>query len=208
MAKPNDPSQFTASLRQLAEQRLSNSNARLSTAFNASADALAVLYRLSSAGNTASDGLKLLHEIQVHQIELDLQLEQLQHNEHNVNHEFACYQQFFDINPAACFILGTDGIITKNNEAADRLFAPLTNAEPEYVCRRLAGRSFLSLLSASCRPLFVAALARAQRNQQRATLLVTTTSANQSENTMVSENSLRLTISLSPDHKAILIMLT
>ncbi|SNY51381.1 hypothetical protein SAMN06297280_1832 [Arsukibacterium tuosuense] len=208
MAKPNDPSQFTASLRQLAEQQLRSGTAQLSTAFNASADALAVLYRLSSAGNTASDGLKLLHELQVHQIELDLQLEQLQQNEHNVNHEFACYQQFFDINPAACFILGTDGIITKNNDAAGRLFAFLTDARPEQPCRPLTGRSFLSLLSASCRPLFVAALARAQRNQQRATLLVTTASANQSENTKASEDSLRLTISLSPDHKAILIMLT
>lgn len=208
MAKPHDPSQFTAPLRQLAEQQLSSGSAQLSTAFNASADALAVLYRLSSAGTTASDGLKLLHELQVHQVELDLQLEQLQHNEHEVNHELACYQQFFAINPAACLVLSTDGIITKSNDAACRLFSHVTEAEPDPFYQPLNGRSLLSLLSPSCRPLFSAALARVHRSKQRATLLVSTVPDKQKENGIATESSLRLTISLSPDNKAILIMLT
>ena len=210
MAKQPVPPHLTAPLRQQAEQQLSNGSAQLSTAFNASADALAVLYRLSSAGNTASDGLKLLHELQIHQVELDLQLEQLQSNEQEFNHEFACYQQFFMMNPAACLIASPDGVITQTNDAACRLFANITVAQPHYPSGQLHGRSLLSLLSAACRPLCTAALARVQRDQQRATLLVTIVSGDgdNAENAKATEHSLRLIISLSPDHRALLIMFT
>lgn len=40
-------------------------------------DALAVLHRLASSPSTAGDALALLHEMQVHQVELDLQQEEL-----------------------------------------------------------------------------------------------------------------------------------
>ena len=41
------------------------------------ADALAVLHRLASSPSTGADALALLHEMQVHQVELDLQQEEL-----------------------------------------------------------------------------------------------------------------------------------
>ncbi len=41
-------------------------------------DALAVLHQLASSPSTASDALALLHELQVHQVELDLQQDELQ----------------------------------------------------------------------------------------------------------------------------------
>ena len=41
------------------------------------ADALAALHRLASSPSTAGDALALLHEMQVHQVELDLQQEEL-----------------------------------------------------------------------------------------------------------------------------------
>ncbi len=224
MAKPLNHQHLTAPLRQLAEQQLCNGSAQLSTSFNASTEALRVLYRLSSAAHTASDGLKLLHELQVYQVELDLQLEQLQNNEREFNHEFACYQQFFAMNPVACLTLSTDGIITNGNAAATRLFSDPTEAQPEHLlpqhlqeisqnlsqpnCQQLVGRSLLSLLSANCRPLFSAALARVQRNQQRATLLVDKTVSSAGSVSAAGANDLRLTINMSPDHKAILIMLT
>lgn len=206
--------QLSATLRQQAEQQLNTGNTKLQTAFTASADALGVLYRLSSAANTASDGLKLLHELQIHQIELDLQLEQLQNNEHELNHELACYQQFFAMNPTACLILNLDGVITDNNAAATHLFSHLTEPGSESDPEQLCGRSLLSLLCASCRPLCSAVLARVQRNQQPATLLVraaTGPDGNPSKAAMDSVadvNNLRLSINLSSDHKAILIMLT
>ncbi|WP_052748919.1 hypothetical protein [Arsukibacterium ikkense] len=218
MTTPPEPPQLTTPLRQQAELQLSIGAAPLSSAFVASTDALSVLYRLSSSADTASDGLKLLHELQVHQVELGLQLEQQQHNEREFNHELSCYQQFFAINPVACLILSTDGIITTANATATRFFAPLTTEQTGSLSKALCGSSLLSLLSAACRPLFSAALARVQRNQHDATLLVTTAchvsdsdsdsgSGSGSDNNAGAAN-LRLSISLSPDHKAILIMLT
>ena len=41
-------------------------------------DALVVLHQLASSPSTASDALALLHELQVHQVELDLQQDELQ----------------------------------------------------------------------------------------------------------------------------------
>ncbi|SEA23795.1 PAS domain-containing protein [Alkalimonas amylolytica] len=188
-----DPPQVMAPLRQQAEQKLRAGTMQLSKDFTASADALSVLYRLSSQANTASDSLKLLHELQIHQVELDLQLEQLQHNERESNHQLACYQHFFSQAPVGCFIASLDGIITECNAVATSLFAHQTTPIP--------GRSLELLFAASCRPMLSATLARVRRNQQPATLLVTT-----ADGTSQPEK-LRLTIHVSPDHNAMLLML-
>jgi hypothetical protein len=204
MSDPIIPPQHAAPLRQQAEQQLRSGTAQLSNAFTASSDALGVLYRLSSVASTAGDGLKLLHELQIHQVELDLQLEQLQQNERECNHELACYRQFFELAPVGCFILSLDGMITAANAAATDLFANLfaNPAAPQPAQRpeQLCGRSLLSLFSATCRPMLSATLARVQRNQQSATLMLSTDAA--------TACTLRLSAQLSPDHNAILIMLT
>lgn len=198
MSDPLVPPQVTEPLRQQAEQLLRTGTAELSSAFTASSEALGVLYRLSSVANTAGDGLKLLHELQIHQVELDLQLEQLQQNEREYNHELACYRQFFDLAPVGCFILSLDGLITSCNAAAIRLFAHRVQHQPE----QLYGRSLSSLFSATCQPMLNATLARVQRNQQSATLMLST------EPAPLEAGTLRLSAQLSPDHKALLIMLT
>lgn len=204
MSDPIIPPHLAAPLRQQAEQQLRSGTAQLSNAFTASSDALGVLYRLSSVATTAGDGLKLLHELQIHQVELDLQLEQLQQNERECNHELACYRQFFELAAAGCFILNLDGMITAANAAATDLFAhPVANQaalQSEQPAGPLCGRSVLSLFSATCRPMLSAALARVQRNQQSVTLMLSTDTA--------AARTLRLSAQLSPDHKAILIMLT
>ena len=64
------------SLRQRAETRVSAGSATVGGLTNASA-ALGVLLELASTPSTASDALALLHELQVHQVELDLQDEEL-----------------------------------------------------------------------------------------------------------------------------------
>jgi PAS domain S-box-containing protein len=66
-----------ASLRQRALAKLTVST--LANPKRASmSDALAVLHHLASSPSTASDALALLHELQVHQVELDLQQDELQ----------------------------------------------------------------------------------------------------------------------------------
>lgn len=198
MSDPLDPPQATAPLRQQAVQKLRAGEAQLSSDFTASADALGVLYRLSSEASTASDALKLLHELQIHQVELELQLEQLQANERETSHDLACFQQFFCIAPLACFIVNLDGIVTDSNAAAIRFFEPLIKHDAKPVI----GRSLVSLFSTSCHPMLNATFARVQRNQQQASLIVSTAT-----NSATQEH-VQLTISLSPDHQAILVILT
>lgn len=64
------------SLRQRAADKLGGSSP--ATGKRASQiDALAVLHQLASSPATAGDAMALLHELQVHQVELDLQQEEL-----------------------------------------------------------------------------------------------------------------------------------
>jgi hypothetical protein len=64
-------------LRQKAETRISGGNAPATKGWTLGAASLMLLHRLASNPDTASDALKLLHELQVHQVELDLQHEHI-----------------------------------------------------------------------------------------------------------------------------------
>ncbi|MCC5826538.1 PAS domain-containing protein [Alkalimonas sp.] len=199
------PPQHTVQLRQQAEQQLKTGTAPLSAAFNASADALAVLYRLSSSANTAGDGLKLLHELQTYQVELDLQLEQLQQNERETSQQLACYRQLFDMVPLGCLMLRPDGIITDANAAASRLLvSKVVQPHQQSLNQPICGSFLPSLLAASCSPMLKAALTRVQRNRQSASLIVTTAA---DDGSSAPPCNLHLTMQLSPDHQSILIML-
>ena len=77
--------QQLADLRSRAAHRLSGGKGANSTgsadspdsqAFQAT-DALAVLHAMASSQDTAGDALALLHELQVHQVEVELQAEEL-----------------------------------------------------------------------------------------------------------------------------------
>ncbi len=77
MLQSFQPADNRASLRQRALAKLTVST--LADPKRASmSDALVVLHHLASSPATASDALALLHELQVHQVELDLQQDELQ----------------------------------------------------------------------------------------------------------------------------------
>ena len=63
-------------LRQSAVERLVKGIAPATRGSSLGTEALTLLHGLASTPQTASDALKLLHELQVHQVELDLQHEQ------------------------------------------------------------------------------------------------------------------------------------
>ncbi|EGM78346.1 PAS domain S-box [Rheinheimera sp. A13L] len=192
MSDFNHPHEDFTSLRQQANERIKNGTAKCSDTVAASAEALAVLYQLSNEPDTAVDGLKLLHELQTYQVELDMQLEQLQANELESNHELSCYRMFFEMAPVGCMLLRTDGVIMDCNLAAARLFGTVTE--------QLLGQPVDSLLNNESKAQLRAALARLQSGDTSLNKILTTSPAQQGQ------QSLELNISLSPDRRAIMMM--
>jgi PAS domain-containing protein len=76
MNSSSDHTQRHATLRSLAVARLTGTGAPTRVRADAS-DALRVLFELASSPSTAASALALLHELQVHQVEVDLQDEEL-----------------------------------------------------------------------------------------------------------------------------------
>jgi len=120
MSSEKDKAVSPESLRQRALSRLTGKSDPHDTRANSSA-ALAVLYDLASSPATAADSLKLLHELQVHQVELDLQEEELRRSV--VELEAALYRQvqLYDFAPAACFTVDRSMALCELNRTGARL---------------------------------------------------------------------------------------
>jgi PAS domain-containing protein len=108
-------------LRAHAEDRLQDRSAPSSAGWTISPETLSLLYRLSSDPDSASDALKLLHELQTHQVELDLQHAQLLENENELHALLAHYRALFEQAPAGYLLLGSNGRILQSNQTAGEL---------------------------------------------------------------------------------------
>lgn len=89
---------------------------------NSASAALRVLHDLASSTTTAPDALALLHELQVHQVELDLQDENLRSALAELESELNRQRDLYDFAPAACFSVGPGMTIDDPNLAAAELF--------------------------------------------------------------------------------------
>src|SRR5512133_780383 len=69
----------------------------------------------AGAGINESDTKKLLHELQVHQIELEMQNEELQEAYQTVEKALEKYTMLYDFAPAGYFTLDKDSIICDVN---------------------------------------------------------------------------------------------
>ncbi|MDZ4350850.1 MAG: PAS domain-containing protein [Xanthomonadaceae bacterium] len=118
IATPNQTEQLRAD----AEGRLRAGTAPSTAGWAVGADALSLLYRLASDPERSADTLKLLHELQTHQVELDLQHVQLAENENDLNLQLAHFQALFERAPAAYLVLDRDGRIRQSNRTASVLF--------------------------------------------------------------------------------------
>lgn len=67
------------------------------------------------------DAQRLLHELEVHQIELEIQNEELLAARREVESGLERYTEIFDFAPIAYFVLSADGIIRELNLAGARL---------------------------------------------------------------------------------------
>ena len=108
--------------------------------------ALALLHRLSSAPETAGDALKLLHELQVHQVELDLQHEEAEQDRLRLTEELANYALLFDVAPFAYLTLFPEGLVIAANRIAAEWLALETAQKDDW-----AGRRIGDLLAPECR---------------------------------------------------------
>lgn len=144
-----------ATLRQQAQQQLVAGIAPVSGGWGVSVEALALLHRLASAPASAADALKLLHELQVHQVELDLQQAQIEANEHEMSEELARYRGLYDHAPVAQFVVDAGGRIVEINRTGARLLG-ISNSDA-------CGRRFDEFLAPDSR-LLLAALLRDVRS--------------------------------------------
>jgi PAS domain S-box-containing protein len=126
-------------LRRSAEELMKNGATLRSSGGALGVDALTLLYRRASNPESAADALKLLHELQTHQVELDLLYEQLQANEHDITEELAHYRSIYQNAPAAYLMVASDGQIIEGNHAAGALFG-----ESEIALAGKALRDFLA----------------------------------------------------------------
>jgi PAS domain S-box-containing protein len=125
--KPDHPTK-TAELRHRAEARLQSQKPP------------------ANAPRPAHETQRLLHELQVHQVELELQNEELQNSQAQVEAAVSRYTDLYDFAPVAYFTLKSNGVITQVNFAGARLLG-LERA-------RLLGKRFASFVSSADRPAF------------------------------------------------------
>lgn len=127
MSNPANVPGSKSPLRIAAERRLRDGNAPLTIGWGVNTDTLALLYRLSVEPDSAGDALKLLHELQTHQVELDLQYEQLKANERDFSQELDRYRALYNFAPVAYFVVGREGLIIEANLAGAQLLGAEQN---------------------------------------------------------------------------------
>jgi len=154
-------------LRQRAEEQLEKGSAPSTKGWPTGAQALTLLHGLASAPATASDALKLLHELQVHQVELDLQHEQAEQDRRQLTEDLTSYTAVFDLAPFAYLTLEPEGLVIAVNRIAAHWLAPEPGDVEEW-----AGRRIEDLLAPDCRTAVRDMLAALRNGEGRQTCAV------------------------------------
>lgn len=101
----------------------------------------------SKLGEDIESEPQLLHELQVHQIELEMQNEALREAHAIVEESLERYSDLFDFAPVAYFTLGIDGKIHQTNFNGERLLGIARN--------KIIGQTFTHFVLCDYRPLFI-----------------------------------------------------
>ena len=135
MSKQAKDSETRAELSLRAVQRLTKTGGTVTTRANALA-ALGVLHEMALSPSTAADALALMHELQVHQVELDLQEDELRSSRAEVEAALVRSNQLYDSAPVGLFTVERNTALVELNLAGARLLG----GEPEALLGRpLAG---------------------------------------------------------------------
>lgn len=116
-------------LRTQALSRLTGHHSPAGTRSNASA-ALGVLHQLASSPSTAADALALLHELQVHQVEVELQDEELHRSRTELEADLLRLTQRHDHAPVGCFTIDRGTVLCEVNLTGARLLGVEREALP------------------------------------------------------------------------------
>jgi len=144
MLTTTDQTRPHVQLRDNAEIRIRTGIAPQTLGWTIGTAALALLHNLASNPATAGDALKLLHELQVHQVELDLQHERVEEDRGELQNLADHYSELYAFAPVAYFTVDNEGhIIEGNLAAADMLGAGRDE---------LGGRNIVSLVAPSSGP--------------------------------------------------------
>ena len=104
-----------ADLRRRAAVRLTGTATTRSSAARA-ADALSVLHTLASSPDTAADALTLLHELQVHQIELEMQAQELHESRAELEDALRRQIVLYNHQPAGSFTIDERLVLHELNQ--------------------------------------------------------------------------------------------
>ena len=107
----------------------------------------------------AADPAMLLHELQVHQIELEIQNNELRESRAELEAALTLYTQLYDFAPVGYFTLSRHGLIQQTNLAGGRLLGGDR--------RQVIGRHFADFVAAADRPAFGEMLHRALASRSR-----------------------------------------
>lgn len=151
-----DSAEVHNSLRESADAEINNGNLDINSGWVLPPETLALLYKMASDPDSAADALKLLHEIQTHQVELELQYRQLVANEQFVTEQLSKFKAMLDISSIGYIMADADGQITEINHAAigllaigddevmgtsvHRLFQPLAQVRLRNLFKQLADK--------------------------------------------------------------------
>ncbi len=122
MSTSVDESNVYTKLRDKAEALLQAGTTPIAGHWSMGVDALSLLHRLSSNPDKAEDALKLLHELRVHQVELDLQNEEIAANEQALGDELRLFRTLYDCAPFAYCVVDFESTVIQGNLAAAELF--------------------------------------------------------------------------------------
>ena len=142
------PQKTTAQLREKAEFKIQGGLMPVTRGWTVGASSLTLLHRLASDPETASDALKLLHELQVHQVELDLQHEHMNEERLDLEQSENRLKDLFVHAPVAYLIVNSAGLITDANIVATRLLGvERDDVGSLSICRLVAPDSRPALLA-------------------------------------------------------------
>ena len=159
LTTPTDQTRTHVQLRHNAEVKIRAGIAPATQGWTVGTAALALLHSLASNPVTAGDALKLLHELQVHQVELDLQHEHMEEDRRELAELADHYAGLYDYVPVAYFTVDSAGQIIEGNVTGARMLG----AEQDD----LQGRGLDSLVAPDSGPALRALLARAHSSGLR-----------------------------------------